>query len=572
MAPNNTIKARIVLDEKEFSRGLSRARSSLAGFSKGFGALLGGAAGAIGIRELDQLATAAVKMGDEIGKAAKTAGIGADALQEYRHAAELAGNTQKQFDDAVARFNRRLGEGRNGNRAYAETFRQIGVTATDTNERALAKTFDHLAAIKDEAKRTSVATKVFGDDARRMALLVKDGAGALAAARKEARDLGLVLDADLVAAAERAQDKLGIMERQLQNELNVTVLENIDNFLAFKTLLNDTAKAAIRLAAAVGGASEKGRDFLKSTGLALLQADLRALENQPVRNPQINAEIDRLKNEIARLKGEVRGASGVSLRDIAGAIGPGTGGAAGGGLTPDYQFLGKTPGPPSLKSDALFKASEKAQDQIERLIEQSRTPLERLQQQLTEIRDLRPFAENEEHLAGLERAAQALQLQMQDLKDATNQWKLAGEAAGHGIADAFAGAIVYGEKLGKSLERLARQLANQALSNLLLGALPKALGGGGGLTSLIAGARANGGPVNAGRAYLVGERGPELFTPNVAGQITPNGAMGGTVINQTLRFDVALESVQQMIASATPPIAAATMEAIEKARRRSAYA
>jgi tape measure domain-containing protein len=41
------------------------------------------------------------------------------------------------------------------------------------------------------------------------------------------------------------------------------------------------------------------------------------------------------------------------------------------------------------------------------------------------------------------------------------------------------------------------------------------------------GARASGGPVSPDRSYLVGERGPELFTPRSAGNITPNGGGGG---------------------------------------------
>ena len=39
--------------------------------------------------------------------------------------------------------------------------------------------------------------------------------------------------------------------------------------------------------------------------------------------------------------------------------------------------------------------------------------------------------------------------------------------------------------------------------------------------------RANGGPVMSGTTYLVGEQGPELFTPSSSGNITPNHAMGG---------------------------------------------
>jgi hypothetical protein len=42
------------------------------------------------------------------------------------------------------------------------------------------------------------------------------------------------------------------------------------------------------------------------------------------------------------------------------------------------------------------------------------------------------------------------------------------------------------------------------------------------------GARALGGPVMGGGTYLVGERGPELFTPSSSGNITPNNAMGGS--------------------------------------------
>ena len=42
--------------------------------------------------------------------------------------------------------------------------------------------------------------------------------------------------------------------------------------------------------------------------------------------------------------------------------------------------------------------------------------------------------------------------------------------------------------------------------------------------------RANGGPVSGNEAYLVGERGPELFVPRMSGSIIPNKAMsmGGT--------------------------------------------
>jgi phage-related minor tail protein len=49
--------------------------------------------------------------------------------------------------------------------------------------------------------------------------------------------------------------------------------------------------------------------------------------------------------------------------------------------------------------------------------------------------------------------------------------------------------------------------------------------------------RADGGPVAGGSSYIVGERGPELFTPGVSGNITPNGGTGGMTLVQNIHID-----------------------------------
>ena len=40
--------------------------------------------------------------------------------------------------------------------------------------------------------------------------------------------------------------------------------------------------------------------------------------------------------------------------------------------------------------------------------------------------------------------------------------------------------------------------------------------------------KAAGGPVTGGQTYVVGEKGPELFTPTSSGHITPNDELGGS--------------------------------------------
>jgi tape measure domain-containing protein len=98
--------------------------------------------------------------------------------------------------------------------------------------------------------------------------------------------------------------------------------------------------------------------------------------------------------------------------------------------------------------------------------------------------------------------------------------------------------IVRGESLKDVLGDLARQLASSVLRSVLLG---PAGAGGGIVGSLFGGARASGGPVTPGRAYLVGERGPELVVPRSAASVIPNHRIaGGTVsINSPITVNVA---------------------------------
>ena len=72
---------------------------------------------------------------------------------------------------------------------------------------------------------------------------------------------------------------------------------------------------------------------------------------------------------------------------------------------------------------------------------------------------------------------------------------------------------------------------------------------GGAIDNIFGGGRANGGPVNAGTSYVVGERGPELFVPNTAGTIVPNGGTGGrgNTINLTVNGAIDAEGTARTI-------------------------
>lgn len=131
-----------------------------------------------------------------------------------------------------------------------------------------------------------------------------------------------------------------------------------------------------------------------------------------------------------------------------------------------------------------------------------------------------------------------------------------------------------GELWLQLLRRMVAQALALRLNQYLFG---DALGGGkdsgawggllAGIGSLFGGARAMGGPVNAGTAYLVGERGPEVIVPRQAGTVLPSGAAGG--VNVTIVQHIGANVSRAEVAAAGHAAKeAAKAEIMELLRRR----
>lgn len=71
----------------------------------------------------------------------------------------------------------------------------------------------------------------------------------------------------------------------------------------------------------------------------------------------------------------------------------------------------------------------------------------------------------------------------------------------------------------------------------------------GAISSIFGGGKAAGGPVSGGTTYLVGEKGPELFTPGSSGSIIPNNRLGGggSTINITVNGALDAEGTARQI-------------------------
>ena len=129
----------------------------------------------------------------------------------------------------------------------------------------------------------------------------------------------------------------------------------------------------------------------------------------------------------------------------------------------------------------------------------------------------------------------ALRLQ-QELERINSLYQGIANTVQTGLVDAIDGAITgtmtLVEVASSVFGSIRRQLIDFGATSLL-----RAIPG-------IGGFFANGGVTKPNKSYIVGERGPELFTPGVTGRVTPNHEMGGGSTNVVVNVDASGSSVE----------------------------
>lgn len=155
------------------------------------------------------------------------------------------------------------------------------------------------------------------------------------------------------------------------------------------------------------------------------------------------------------------------------------------------------------------------------------------------------------------------------------------ERAGRMLENSLVRAIQTGKFGFEDLRRIALSVLSEIASAAIRTGLGSIFGGssaegghGGLLTSLgsilggVLGApgRATGGPVSPGRAYRVGERGPELFVPTSSGRIEAGGGRGATQVNLTIRVsDNGRGSAPEALQRSSRQVARAVRAALARA-------
>ena len=215
------------------SRGLGTLSSRASSLRRNMRLLGGVVAGVAAAGGLALLVKRSIDAADAIAKTADAIGISTDALQELRFAADLSGVSVESLDKALKFATKAIGELRTRTSSELTTALKDfdaqllrNIRSAGSVEEAIELVFRRMGEMEDATKKAALAKSVFGRAGIDLVNIVRGEAGALDAMRQQARDLGIVLDEELLRNAEKAKDQLTVLGTVLSANLNKAILEH----------------------------------------------------------------------------------------------------------------------------------------------------------------------------------------------------------------------------------------------------------------------------------------------------------------------------------------------------------
>lgn len=275
------------------SKGLSSLTDRAAFLSKGLKSLAVLAAGAVSVGGLALMTKKALDAAGALQDSATNLGINVEALQELRYAAEQSGVAQESFDKSLEKFTKNIGEAAQGSGAAKSAFDVLGVSVRDTQgnirdtESVFRDVSDAMANIENPTERVRLAFELFGKQGVALVSMLSEGSDGIDKMRQRARDLGIVLEADIVREAEAAGDELETLSKVVSVNLSRALL-------GLSPIIADAASWLSEFAAGIGVAYEKTKLFL-SGDFGFDNLSLRSVRHDL---KGVNDDIDNLQKKI----------------------------------------------------------------------------------------------------------------------------------------------------------------------------------------------------------------------------------------------------------------------------------
>lgn len=200
------------------ARGLNQFGNRTISLGKSLSAVTAGITAATGAAFAFTKGVAAA--GDETAKAARGAGVSGQYFQEMRFALEqVAAVSESELASGMTRVTRLLGEAQNGSKTAIAAFEQIGISQSQiaagavTTEQAFDAFIAKLSETTDPAAAAAIATQILGRSGADLGPKLSGAAGSVASLRDRARELGIVMSDDALAASEQFGDQLDEIQK-----------------------------------------------------------------------------------------------------------------------------------------------------------------------------------------------------------------------------------------------------------------------------------------------------------------------------------------------------------------------
>ncbi|HTC04122.1 MAG TPA: hypothetical protein VK749_12035 [Xanthobacteraceae bacterium] len=511
-----------------------------AGIANGFKALNGSIIGSLGLTGAASAAgflTLAVKINGELAKMAslaKQAEISTDKLQEIKYAANINGVSDDDFATSLQQSLAMLEEAQHGVNDLKRLFNANGKSIRDSNGELIK--FDKLLEIAADLISRAPTNEAKVKITEMMGLsrdwirTLQGGPEAFRKMQQEAQSAGAVIDSATIAKAKEFDQAWAKAVVKFKAGITETLADLSVAFAEFwQNIIDDVPGASYIV-------EKMRRMFGGLEGMTI--PELQDALQRSIEQGVDKVEIERIQAELDRKMGKK------PLR---------------------IEIHPEVKGPPSVipqekQKNAFDSAVFETQKRIA-ATEAETASIGKNSEERTRaitVAELEEAAKRANTQAGFQNAtvtdeqrdkinklADAMEAAAQKQRLAEEQFKGFNEL----LQQSGQTAIDFIQKLGdktanfrQMIQSVIQSMEKMALQAALLGQGPLAgifgtatgvPGGTGGLLGALAGLfggkRAEGGDVDPGKAFLVGERGPEIFAPKVAGGIIPNHrlALGG---------------------------------------------
>ncbi|RCX32082.1 phage tail tape measure protein [Thioalbus denitrificans] len=229
-------------------------------------------------------ANGALGMADALESTADKLGLNIETLQEYRWAAQQSNVAISTMEMGLQRFFRRAAEAADGTGEAKGALAELGVQLTDTSgklrvgEDLFRDVAEAISRVESPQERLRLAFKLFDSEGVVMVNMLRDGAAGLDRLRQEARDLGIVMDADLIRNAAEANTQLEAVWKIVDAHLTQALLELSPYLVEAAEGFKDLAIAAKSFFESLGSVDQMGEQAIEREIQGLLELRDSALE------------------------------------------------------------------------------------------------------------------------------------------------------------------------------------------------------------------------------------------------------------------------------------------------------